>query len=173
MKLPKGNYKWLDMNQISCMKTFIDKIDEEGDKGYLFCVDLLYPENLHEKHSLFPLAPHTVQIQYKDLSPYAKKVLLQNGGNKSFKCEKLIASFLPKKNYVLHIKNLKLYLKLGLKIQKVHKVLEFSQEAFLKPYIKLCTEKRQMATNTFEKNLYKLMCNSGKKFYFVHKKIFS
>lgn len=158
MKLPKGDFKWVDTTKIVDIEKFISDIDVDGSKGYLLCVDLLYPEKLHKKHAEFPLAPHCLQICYDDLSPYAKKCL---EGETTYKSEKLVASFLPKKKYVLHIKNLKLYLQLGMKLKKVHKILEFTQEAFLKPYIDLCTEKRQKACNKFEKNLFKLMCNSG------------
>ena len=65
-----------------------------------------------------------------------------------------------KKNYVLHEENLKLYLSLGLKLKKVHRVLKFSEKPWLKEYIDSNTEKRKEAKNSFEKDFFKLMNNS-------------
>ena len=161
MRLPMCDFKWIDPSTIPNHERFILSLKNKSDKGYLFDVDLSYPSTLHKKHKHFPLAPHSLLITYDDLSPYAKETLLHTGGNESFKCQKLVASFLPKKNYVVHYKNLKLYLSLGMKIDRVNKILEFTQKKFLKPYIDKCTVKRQQATNKFDKNMFKLMCNSG------------
>ena len=73
---------------------------------------------------------------------------------------KLIPTLRDKKEYVLHYRNLQLYLDLGLKIKNVHRVLEFNQPPWLKQYIDFNTEKRKHAKNSFEKDYFKLMNNS-------------
>ena len=64
------------------------------------------------------------------------------------------------KKYVVHINTLKQALNHGLKSKKVHRVIEFNQEAWLKPYIDMNTELRKSSKNDFEKDLFKLMNNS-------------
>ena len=76
------------------------------------------------------------------------------------KCKKLLCNLRNKKNYVLHIKSLKQALNHGLKFKKVHRIIEFNQEAWLKPYIDMKTELRKVASNDFEKDFHKLMNNA-------------
>ena len=66
---------------------------------------------------------------------------------------KLIPTLRDKKEYVLHYRSLQLYLDLGLKIKKVHRVLKFDQSPWLKQYINFNTEKRKHAKNSFKKGL--------------------
>ena len=79
------------------------------------------------------------------------------------KCKKLVCNLYNKKKYLAHINTLKLALNHGLKSwlkSKIHRVIEFNQEAWLKPYIDKNTELRKLAKNDFEKDLFKLMNNS-------------
>ena len=64
------------------------------------------------------------------------------------------------KNYVIHIRALKQVLNYGLILKKVHSVIQFNQEAWLKPYIDMNTKLRTDAKNDFEKDFFKLMNNS-------------
>ena len=72
------------------------------------------------------------------------------------KCKKLVCNLSNKKKYVTHINSLKQALNHGLKFKKIHRVIEFNQKEWLKPYNQL----RKSAKNDFEKDLFKLMNNS-------------
>ena len=76
------------------------------------------------------------------------------------KCKKLVCNLRNKKKYVVHIKSLKQALNHGLKFKKVHRIIEFNQEAWLKPYIDMNIELRKLAKNDFDKDFFKLMNNA-------------
>lgn len=152
-KLPTGTYSWLDEEEL---KDFdINKINLEGKYGYFIECDLTYPKNLHKSHQNLPLAPEILEVNFDCLSPYAKNALLESNNQKKYKDVKLMATFQDRINYVVHCKNLKLYLDLGMKLKKIHRVLKFRQKKIFKPYIEKCTEARQKATNKFHMDQYK------------------
>ena len=107
----------------------------------------------------YPLAPEKLEVKDTMLSDYCKQIKdkynISVGG-----VNKLVPNLMDKKNYVVHYRNLKLYLDLGLKVKKVHRALEFNQSPWLKQYIDLNTQKRTNAKNSFEKDFFKLMNNS-------------
>ena len=73
---------------------------------------------------------------------------------------KLAPDLIPKKNYVIHYRNLQYYLLQGWILKKVHKTLEFKQSAWMKPYIDFNTERRKEATNEADKKNFKLLHNA-------------
>ena len=102
-------------------------------------MDLEYPEELHDLHNEYPLAPERLSVG---------------------KVEKLIPNLNDKTKYVLHHEDLKLYLRQGLKLTKIHRGITFVETDFIKPYIDLNTDMRTKGTTDFEKDFYKLMNNS-------------
>ena len=97
----------------------------DNKKGYILEVDLEYPEELHELHNDYPLAAEKMKVTKDMLSPYCKTIQ-ETFGVTIGQVAKLTPTLTEKKNYVLHYRNLQLYLSLGLKLKKVHRVLEFN-----------------------------------------------
>ena len=118
---------------------FIKNYDENSHKGYIFEVDVEYTENIRMLHSDLPFLPERM---------------------KSPKCTKLVCNIKNKENYVVHIRALKQALNHGLKLTKVHRIIQFDQEAWLKLYIDMNADLRKHAKNDFEKDFFKLMNNS-------------
>ena len=67
------------------------------------------------------------------------------------KVGQLVAHLHDKTEYIIHKKNLKQALNHGLVFKKVHKVIKFNQNAWLKPYIDMNTDLRKNTKNDFEK----------------------
>ena len=164
--LPTSGFKW---NRDKWTVDKILDIDNDGDIGYIFDVDLDYPEELHDEHNCYPLAPeNTNPVESRFMKAIREKYDLDLSKEK-----KLIPNLNNKKNYVVHYRNLQLYLQLGLKLKKVHRVLQFKQSPWLKKYIELNTNERKNAKTDFEKDFYKLMNNSvfGKTMENVRKRV--
>ena len=138
-KLPINGFKWV--NDISGInEKFVKSYDKKSSgKGYVLEVDVDYPSKLLKLHNDMPFLPGRIKID---------------------KTQKLVCNLRDKKKYVVHISILKQALNRGLKLKKVHRVIEFNQEAWLKKYIDMNTELRKKASNDFEKDFFKLMNNA-------------
>lgn len=155
--LPTGNYKWVEPTEFDVDK--IMNLKDDANTGYLFEVDLTYPKELHNLHNDYPLAPESLEVKYNMLSDYNKQKLAKMG-KKFTKGKKLVPNLNDKKNYVLHYRNLKLYISLGLKLTKIHHIISFDQKPWLADYINENTELRKNSKSDFEKDFYKLMNNA-------------
>ena len=145
--LPTGNFKWEE-------NIDIHSINLEGEKGYVFEVDLDYPSHLHDKHNCYPLAPERLSINDEWLSPFQNSLLKQYE-MKNSQIPKLTPNLFNKTNYIVHARNLKFYLDQGLILKKVHRVQSFDQSDWLAKYINKNTIERTKAKNEFEKDFYK------------------
>ena len=154
-KLPTGDFRWIPSPEY----INLDSYDENSAKGLILEVDLEYPPELHRLHNDYPLAPEKMVVREEMLSDYSREILGREGMTIG-KVQKLIPNLKDKEKYVLHYRNLQLYLKLGLKLKKIHRALEFSQSKWLEPYIAFNTQKRAGVKNAFEKDFFKLMNNS-------------
>ena len=150
--LPTGDFRWLERDEIDAFN--FENIPDDNTKGYFLEVDLYYPTHLHNQHNDLPFCPiHKAPEGSKE--------------------KKLLTTLENKNNYVIHYRYLKQVVSNGLKITKIHKIMEFSQSPWLAQYINKNTELRMEAKNDFEKNFYKLMNNSvyGKTMENVRKRV--
>ena len=121
-KLTVDGFKWVD-DLSMFTEDFIKSYDEEGDVGYLLVVDIEYPKTLRMLHSDLPFLLEKIKMN---------------------KCPKLVCNITDKENYSIHIVALKRALNDGLKLIRVHSIISFRQETWLKPYIYLSTELKKM-----------------------------
>ena len=119
-KLPVSGFKRKKKSKFA--KEFIKNYDEDSDKRYILEVDVKYPKKLHDLHSDLPFSPERMKID---------------------KCKKLLCNLYNKDKYVVHIRSLKQALNYGLISKKVHRLIQFNQEAWIKPYIDMNTELRK------------------------------
>ena len=132
--LPTGGFRWVDVSPDE-----IDELVSHKDHGYLPEVDVAYPRELHDYHNDLPFMCGRMKI---------------NG------VEKLVPNLYYKKRYVIHIRALKQALDHGLVLEKIHRVIEFKQSAWMKEYIDFNTKLRTAVKNDVEKDFYNLMSNS-------------
>ena len=121
--LPTGGFRWVDVS--------LDEINElvsNKDRGYLLEVDVAYPRELHDYHNDLPFMCDRMKI---------------NG------VEKLVPNLYYKKRYVIHIRALKQALDHGLVLEKIHRVIDFKQSAWMKEYIDLNTKLRMTLEKIF------------------------
>ena len=144
--LPYDNIKFETENV--CLEEILNTPDD-SDIGYFLEVDLEYPHNIRQKTENFPFAPENKTISKDDFGPYMKSIMPKNYVSH----KKLICDWTDKKNYLIHYRMLKFYIRHGMKINKVHSVISFKQSKWLEKYIDFNTQKRNQAVNDFEKKL--------------------
>ena len=132
--LPTEGVKWVDVNPNK-----ISELATRTDKGYILEADVSYLKDLHNSQNDCPFMCERMEI---------------NG------VEKLVPNLRDKKSYVIHIQALNQALQHGLRLDRIHRAIEFDQSPWLKTYIDCNTQLRTAAINDFEKDFFKLMNNS-------------
>ena len=150
--LPTGAYRWLSDDEVAAFK--LDAWDANGAKGCLLEVDLDFPDELHDLLVDYPPAPEKKPISYNMLSEKQRELLSSFTENAESwqSVPKLVPSLESKQKYVVHYRALQLHVKLGVKLTAIHRVLEFAQAPWLKPYIDFNTAQRATASSGFLKN---------------------
>lgn len=139
--LPTGNFKFLNfhgdesINAINTTLNILKNYSDDDNIGYMFEVDMHYPNDLISIHNALPFLVERV-----------------NG--------KLIPTINDKTNYRLHISILIQAINNGLVLTRVHKIISFSQSKWLSNYIMHNTNERAKTKDANKRNFYKLMNNS-------------
>ena len=121
-------------------------------------MDLSYADALHDIKSDFPQVKQQVEPCW--LGDYQEE-LTDVQMNASPSSNKFTKTLFLKKKYIQHYKKLKLYVQIGMQVEKVHRALAFNQSKWLKPYAQLNKQKRKESKNKFEENFKKLMINNA------------
>ena len=156
LPLPKKGFHW---KRVMPTEEQIMKMKWNSKKGWRLEVDLEYPEELHYAHNDYPLATEKKAINYDQMSEYQRRLMADLDLTMP-NTEKLVLTLEDKERYVVHYKNLQFYLTQGMRLKKVHRVIEFDQEPWMEPYIRMNSEFRKQAKSDFETDFYKLMNNS-------------
>jgi hypothetical protein len=151
--LPYGDFKLLTEDEIESLNVM--EVGDDSDVGYILECDLEYPDSIKLKTRNFPFLPERMKIDDSKLSDYQ---LLFKG--KSIRTEKLVCNQYDKKNYIIHYRMLKFYLRHGIILKKIHRAVSFKQSKWLEPYITYNTKQRSKALTEFLKNFHKL-CNNA------------
>ena len=115
---------------------FTKSYEKNSDEEPFLEVDVEYPKNWFNLHSYLTFLPERKKIK---------------------KWKQFVCNIRDKENYIVQIRALKQALSHGLILKKVHKVIQFNQETWLKSYIDINTKLRTDAKNDFEKDFFKLM----------------
>ena len=157
MHLPTGNFQIYENNSIT--ESFINKVLNTHDcnnTGYVLIVDIIYPNNIKYKSKNFPFCPENKTINPDNYTEYLRDHAPQPNRPTS----KLICDQTDKEYYIVHYRNLKFYVRMGMIIKKVHRIVSFDQSPWLAKYIDYNTKKRAEADSDFLKDYHKnLICS--------------
>ena len=153
--LPYRGFKWLNQKEISDF--YLNSISENSSISFILEVNLEYPSELHDLQDWtcktgYPLAPEKLEISQNMLSKYcfniANKYEIKIGG-----VNRLVPNLDNKSKYVVHCRNLQLYLSLEMKLTKVHRILKFKQSDWLKNTLILIQTKGKMQLIVLKKTI--------------------
>ena len=117
--LPYREFEWLE----NVEKFDVMPINEKKEIGYFLEVDLNYPDELHDVHNDYPLAPEKLAVTNDMLSKYCKEIT-DTYDIKVNDVKKLIPNLGNRTKYVVHYRNLQLSLSLGKKVTEMNRVLK-------------------------------------------------
>jgi len=158
--LPHQKFQWMDEDEVKRMnKESILALPTNDADGYIFEVDLDYPSDLHDDDNEYPLAPERLVVKFQMISD--KQISIK----RSYKTSdadtvKLVPNLMHKRNYIVHYRLLQFYLKKGMELKKIHRVIKFKQLGWLQRYIDVNSKHRAAAKSDFEKYFFKLLNNA-------------
>ncbi|CAG8604111.1 701_t:CDS:2, partial [Paraglomus occultum] len=159
--MPTGVHRWINSDEIPDLFSRVSKceIPDDAPKGYMLEVDLEYPDKLHKSHTAYPLAPESLEISKEEMAKYQQDLITKLGHYT--KTKKLVPNLNNKEKYVVHYRALQCYIRLGMRLTKIHRAIEFDQSPWMKPFMEELARSRALATNDFEKAMYKLLGNAN------------
>ena len=150
--MQKIPYKDFQFTTTTILETILNTPDD-SDHGYYIACDIDYTNECKERTEQLALMPNKGKINDNEL------VYRERDGGKAIS-EKIILDQNNKTEYMVHYRMLKFYVKLGVKVTKIHRVIKFKQGYICRDYIQNNTNKRATAKAEAEKDVRKLMNNS-------------
>ena len=147
-KLPYKDFEYSNSTLDKVLNT-----SDDSDYGFWLICDLEYTNECKEITSNFQLLPHRREVENNELG-YKQRP------STSSKSEKLILDQNNKYEYPIHYRKLKFVVKMGIKVTKVHRIINFKQDYIIRDYFELNTKMRAEAKTEPEKDIFKLMNNS-------------
>ena len=119
----------------------------DGDIGYFIEVDWTYPDNVKEKTQNIPFAPVNKKPNPDNFNNYMREIKPDT----FTKTKKLICDCSDKKNYLIHYRMLKFYVRHGMIVDKVHNIISFKQNRWLEKHINFNTQTKNQAVNELKR----------------------
>ena len=154
--LPIGNFQMYENNSIT--ESFVNKVlntHDCSDIGYVLIVDLMYPDNVKHKSKNFPFCPENKIINPDNFTEYmTEDVPKPYRPTSKMNCDQT-----NKEYYIVDYGNLNFYVRMGMIICKVRRIVSFNESPWLEEYIEYNTKKRAQAASDFKKDNHKnLIC---------------
>ena len=186
VRLPIRGYKWLSETEISTFDIY--SVPHDARNGYILTVDLSYSSKDFPHHDVslialksdrhmrtitklnlnnyffsflkdFPLLVERLVVKEEDLSPFTRE-LLRKSNTKLGKEPKLIAGLRDRNSYTIHYVHLQYVLGHGVKLKKIHRILQFEQGYIFKSYVDKIVALRREAKTSSAKTSFKIVINS-------------
>ena len=151
-KLPYKDFQFTTTTTTTTLDAKLNTPDDSVHGYYIVC-DIDYTNTCKERTAQLALMPNKRKINDNELG------YRERDGGKAIS-EKLILDQNNKTEYMVHYRTLKFYVKMGVKVTKIHRVIKFEQDYICRDYIKNKTNKRATAKTEVEKDVRKLMNNS-------------
>ena len=115
--LPTGVFRFHQPDEVDALAP-VGELSTDAEDGYIYGVDLHYPQHLHDAHDDYPLAPESLEFGSDMNSPAQQETFRQTAPQR-----KRTPNLRDKLRYVVHYRNLMLYLQFDLIVTKIHRVL--------------------------------------------------
>ena len=142
-KLPYKDFQFTT----TTLDAILNTPDDSDDGYYIFC-DIDYTNECKERTAQLALMPNKRKI-----NDYEFGYRERDGGKA--RSEKLILDQSNKTEYMVHYRMLKFYVKMGVKVTNIHRVIKFKQDYIRRDYMQNNTNKRATAKTEAEKDVRK------------------
>ena len=161
-KLPYKDFEFITTT-LDVWETTLQRIlntPDDSDHGYYIVCDIDYTNECKERTEQLALMPNKRKINDNELGYLRSRFPDRERDGGKARSEKLILDQNNKTEYMVHYRMLKFYVKMGVKVTKLHRVIKFKQDYICRDYIQNNTNKRATAKTEAEKDVRKLMNNS-------------